>query len=217
MRYLYDQAPLYFNRERLSGPALLAIRASLDRLRRWDVENHPDRYVAISAFVAGRIRRAYGLESEVLYPPVDVERFRPGPPPEDYYLIVSSLSLHHWERPADAELNEAYRILSDPKLRLQHLLRLEDADLGAGRDLPPGLAELFWNAGALFREIDRWAHQNEAASNSLSRALLSGERTKLEARLTTLDEQLRARYESELEQLQSIDPGALPNEINNLI
>jgi glycosyltransferase involved in cell wall biosynthesis len=92
MRYLYDQAPLYFNRERLSRPALLAVRASLDRLRRWDARNHPDRYVAISGFVADRIRRAYGLESEVLYPPVDVERFRPGPPPEDYYLIVSSLT-----------------------------------------------------------------------------------------------------------------------------
>jgi glycosyltransferase involved in cell wall biosynthesis len=92
MRYLHDQAPHYFNRERLSAPALLAVRAALGRLRSWDAENHPDRYVAISRFVAGRIRRAYGRESEVLYPPVDTERFRPGPPPEDYYLIVSALA-----------------------------------------------------------------------------------------------------------------------------
>ena len=147
----------------------------------------------------------FALLGEARRPWLDPDKLK-----EKYFALAR-------ERSADAELNEAYRILSDPKLRLQHLLRLEDADLGAGRDLPPGLAELFWNAGALFREIDRWAHQNEAASNSLSRALLSGERTKLEARLTTLDEQLRARYESELEQLQSIDPGALPNEINNLI
>jgi glycosyltransferase involved in cell wall biosynthesis len=92
MRYLYDQAPLYFDRERRSLPALLAIRAGLGRLRRWDTGTHPDRYVAISRFVAGRIRRWYGRESEVLHPPVDTERFRPGPPPEDFYLIVSSLA-----------------------------------------------------------------------------------------------------------------------------
>ncbi len=57
--------------------------------------------------------------------------------------------------PADAELNEAFRVLSDPKLRLQHLLTLEGAQLTAGRPVPPSVAELFWNTGTVLREVDR--------------------------------------------------------------
>jgi hypothetical protein len=37
---------------------------------------------------------------------------------------------------ADADLNEAYRVLSDPKLRLHHLLTLDGAELTAGRQVP---------------------------------------------------------------------------------
>src|SRR5690606_26622952 len=36
--------------------------------------------------------RHYRREAEVIYPPVDVERFAPtGRPPEDFYLVVSRL------------------------------------------------------------------------------------------------------------------------------
>jgi glycosyltransferase involved in cell wall biosynthesis len=44
--------------------------------------------------VAGRIRRAYGREAEVLYPPVDVEAFTPGGAREDFYLTVSRLEAY---------------------------------------------------------------------------------------------------------------------------
>jgi hypothetical protein len=33
-------------------------------------------FVAISRFVADRIRRNYGRSADVIYPPVDVSRFR---------------------------------------------------------------------------------------------------------------------------------------------
>ena len=92
MRYLYDQKELYFNRERWSAPALRAIDAVLGSLRRWDLARHPDRYIAISHFVAARIERLYGMNAEVIYPPVDTERFRPRGAPGDYYLVVSSLA-----------------------------------------------------------------------------------------------------------------------------
>ena len=52
---------------------------------------------------------------------------------------------------ADAELNEAFRVLSDPKLRLHHLLTLDGAELTASRQVPPSVAELFWNTGTLLR------------------------------------------------------------------
>ena len=107
---------------------------------------------------------------------------------------------------ADAELNEAFRVLSDPKLRLQHLLTLEGAQLTAGRPVPPAVAELFWNTGTLLREVDRWLLQSEEASSALARALLSGERTRLEARLEELDRQLNATFETELDRLRDFGP-----------
>ena len=92
MRYLYDQKDLYFNRERWSAPALRAIEAVLGSLRRSDLARHPDRYIAISRFVAERIRRLYGMSAEVIYPPVDTNRFQPASTRGDYYLVVSSLA-----------------------------------------------------------------------------------------------------------------------------
>jgi len=63
-------------------------------LRHWDyrVAQRPTtHYVAISTEIQERIRRYYNRESSIIYPPVDVERFRPAPQHDDYYLIVSRL------------------------------------------------------------------------------------------------------------------------------
>jgi hypothetical protein len=120
---------------------------------------------------------------------------------------------------ADAELNEAFRILSDPKLRLQHFLTLEGVQLTPGRAVPPAVAELFWNAGTLLREIERWLLQNGEATGVLARALLSSERMRLEGKLEKLEEELNALYEAELAQLRQIDAANAgpPNELAKLI
>ena len=123
------------------------------------------------------------------------------------------------ERPADAELNEAFRVLSDPRLRLRHFLQLEGADLNAGRDVPPALADLFWNSGMLLREIDRWILQNAAGPSALTRALLSGERAKLETQLKELEQRLTATYEIEVMHLRAakISEPMSPNELKELV
>jgi len=109
------------------------------------------------------------------------------------------------ERPADAELNEAYRVLSDPRLRLRHLLTLEGMNLKANREIPPVLAELFWKTGTLLREVDRWLLRLADAGSALSRALLSGERAKLAHRLSEHEAKLDAAYEEALDRLREID------------
>lgn len=91
MRYLWDQSEHYFNRARQPAPLLFAIDLLLEDLRRWDRATHPDRYVAISQFVAERMRRVWGRTGRVIHPPVDVDRFTPIEAPEDFYLIVSAL------------------------------------------------------------------------------------------------------------------------------
>jgi glycosyltransferase involved in cell wall biosynthesis len=63
-------------------------------LRMWDKSNSKqvDSLVANSSVVKERINKYYGLESTVIYPPVEVERFTvSNEGPEDYYLIVSRL------------------------------------------------------------------------------------------------------------------------------
>jgi curved DNA-binding protein CbpA len=146
----------------------------------------------------------FALLGEARRPWLDPEKLK-----EKYFSLARAAS-------ADAELNEAFRILSDPKLRLHHLLTLEGAELTAGRPVPPSVAELFWNSGTLLREVERWLLRNQAAGSTLARALLQPERGKLEQRLGKLEEQLRATYQAELAQLPrgEID---WPNEMSRMV
>lgn len=61
--------------------------------RIWDfaASRRVDHYVAISQWAAACIWRAYQKPAEVLYPPVDVERFAPNLERGDYFLTVARL------------------------------------------------------------------------------------------------------------------------------
>ena len=94
MRYAWDQFDAYFGPQRLGRPASAAMRVAMDRLARWDRDTaaRANRYVAISHYVAGRIRRYYNREATVVYPPVDTDFFHPDSAvPGRYALIVSAL------------------------------------------------------------------------------------------------------------------------------
>ena len=119
-----------------------------------------------------------------------------------------------------AQLNEAFRVLSDPKLRLQHLLALEGAELVAGRPIPPSVAELFWNTGTLLREVERLLLKHASATGALARSLLKGEQAKLETSLAKLEEELKATYDTALERLRQVDAvwnSSAPNEMAELV
>ncbi|MBN3032686.1 MAG: glycosyltransferase [Candidatus Saganbacteria bacterium] len=70
----------------------------LEPVRQWDLATgrRVDHFIAISREVAGRIREIYGRKSDIIYPPVETEFFRPAPVDRDYYLIVSRLN--HYKR-----------------------------------------------------------------------------------------------------------------------
>jgi glycosyltransferase involved in cell wall biosynthesis len=94
MRYAWDQFDAYFGPERLGPLASAAMRRVMARLARWDRDTagRADRYVAISHYVAGRIRRYYNREATVVYPPVDTDFFQPGTAaPDRFALVVSAL------------------------------------------------------------------------------------------------------------------------------
>jgi len=86
----------YVQRSALSPMARASARLTMPIMRQWDVGSarRVDRFVAISNEVARRIRRTYGRGSDVIFPPVDVDRFRHDRAPGDYFLIVSRLNAY---------------------------------------------------------------------------------------------------------------------------
>jgi glycosyltransferase involved in cell wall biosynthesis len=92
MRYLWELYPSY--REQWTRSLLeRALMPPLTHyLRMWDYASaaRVDDFIANSENVRQRIRRTYRRESEVIYPPVNVESFF-ARAAEDYHLIVSEL------------------------------------------------------------------------------------------------------------------------------
>lgn len=83
MRYAWDLQHQYLRDMRLgTGVRGILTRLALHYLRVWDARSSDgvDVYVANSRFISRRARRAYRRDTLVVHPPVDVARFRCGPP-----------------------------------------------------------------------------------------------------------------------------------------
>ena len=94
VRYAWDQMNIYLKRSFLRriglGPL---IRWQLHTLRQWDQlsSSRVDYLLANSNFTAKRIWKYWRRRSEVLHPPVNVNRFEWNKPREDFYLSVCRL------------------------------------------------------------------------------------------------------------------------------
>jgi glycosyltransferase involved in cell wall biosynthesis len=89
-RWLYDR---YHDRVAgLPWPVALAARPALRYLRTRDaaVDDRVGAYLANSPVIARRLWKFYNRDAEVVYPPVDVERYEAGPRGE-FYLHVGRL------------------------------------------------------------------------------------------------------------------------------
>ena len=94
MRYAWDQMNTYLEQSKLSNFGLkIPIRYALHKLRQWDFlsSQRVDYLISNSNFTAKRIRKYWGLTSEVIHPPVDIERFNFKNTSEDFYLSVNRL------------------------------------------------------------------------------------------------------------------------------
>ena len=93
MRYIWDLYDDYFGAG-APVPMRVTMPPVAAALRRWDrrTSARVDRFVAISRFVADRIRRVWARDADVIYPPVDTARIALATDgPEDFYLVVSAL------------------------------------------------------------------------------------------------------------------------------
>lgn len=94
VRYAWDLYHQYLKESKLdSGIKGLLARYFLFKLRAWDFSttNRPDHYIAISQYVAKRIKKVYNKESIVIYPPVDTDSFTLTTETSDYYITCSRM------------------------------------------------------------------------------------------------------------------------------
>ena len=94
MRYAWDQFTAYFGPDRVGARASWFFRHAMRAMARWDASTagRVDQFVAISKYVATRIRRYYNRRASVVYPPVNTAFFRPDSDQVDRSaLVVSAL------------------------------------------------------------------------------------------------------------------------------
>jgi len=94
VRYAWDLYHQYLKEAKLDkGLMGIPIKWMLHYLRNWDAgtANRPDYYIAISHYIAKRIKKLYNKEALVIYPPVDCSNFTIGESTGDYYFTTSRM------------------------------------------------------------------------------------------------------------------------------
>jgi len=91
MRYIWDMYPQYRRGMNPFVGAIFSLAAHYVRLWDFAAASRVDYFVANSQFVASRIRKYYGRESTVIYPPVNASKGSITAARGDYYLAVGRL------------------------------------------------------------------------------------------------------------------------------
>ncbi|HED3054297.1 glycosyltransferase family 4 protein [Raoultella ornithinolytica] len=94
IRYAWDLQHQYLRESGLDkGIKGLLAKWILHKIRLWDYRtaNGVDHFIANSHFIARRIKKVYGRTADVIYPPVDVDRFNFSNEKENYYFTASRM------------------------------------------------------------------------------------------------------------------------------
>ncbi|WP_344737393.1 glycosyltransferase [Microbacterium awajiense] len=159
--YCHNPARWLYQREDYTRGASLAVRTALaalsPSLRRWDATAalSADAYLANSSVVADRIRRVYGIEAQVVHPPVSIDADGPQEAvdglDDGFFLTVA--------RPRGYKgtevLREAFRRMPDEQLVVVG---------AADRDGPPNVRGL----GEVSESQLRWLYAHARALTSVS-------------------------------------------------
>jgi glycosyltransferase involved in cell wall biosynthesis len=153
MRYAWDAADVYLGR----GPRRAVAAPLLAGLRRFDRRTATPaqitRVVAISEFVRERVRRYWDRDAGVVYPPVDIDSFRPdGLAPDDFYLMVAAFVPYKRIDLAVetfASMGRRLVVVGDGPLRAALARRVPRGVELLGRVAEPDLAKLYARCRAL--------------------------------------------------------------------
>lgn len=94
MRYAWDMYHSYLRDSKFNkGLRGLIAGQIFKKIRIWDLStaNRPDYYIANSYYVAKKIKKIYGKDSLVIYPPVDISLFSLRDKKEDFYITAGRL------------------------------------------------------------------------------------------------------------------------------
>ncbi|TFH86634.1 glycosyltransferase family 4 protein [Billgrantia azerbaijanica] len=94
MRYAWDMQHQYLRQTgHARGLMSLLMRWQLHRLRLWDYVSaqRVDHFIAISRYIQRRIERVYRREAQVIYPPVQVARYRYDRPRQNFYVTAARM------------------------------------------------------------------------------------------------------------------------------
>lgn len=114
IRYAWDLQHQYIKESKKGFITSWIMRYFLHKIRLWDYRtaNGVDYFIANSNFIAKRIRKVYGRDSTVIYPPVAVGKFKPNVNKQDFYFTASRLVPY---KKVDL-IAEAFSQLPDKKL-----------------------------------------------------------------------------------------------------
>ncbi len=94
MRYVWDLQDQYLKEAGLDmGLKGAVVKHILGRIREWDYKTaqQVDHFIANSHYIKDRIKRSYGRDSTVIYPPVDVNAFKLHEKKDNYFLAASRM------------------------------------------------------------------------------------------------------------------------------
>ena len=94
IRYAWDLQHQYLRESGLDkGLKSFLARLFLHKIRIWDCRtvHGVDHFIANSQFIARRIKKVYGREADVIYPPVDINKFKLNTNKQDYYFTASRM------------------------------------------------------------------------------------------------------------------------------
>jgi len=115
-RYAWDLQGQYLQESGLDrGLRGTIAKYFLHRFRLWDAgsADRVDDYIAISRFIARRIRKAYGRDATVIYPPVDIDYFCPAPETKEEFYLTASRVVPYKKIPL---IVEAFRTMPGKRL-----------------------------------------------------------------------------------------------------
>lgn len=92
MRYIWDLFEDYFGNSGKIKKSIIHLFTK--SLREWDFSSSSrvDLFLAISTYVAQRIKKFYGREAIIIHPPVHTDRFEAKGISEDFYLIANAIA-----------------------------------------------------------------------------------------------------------------------------
>jgi glycosyltransferase involved in cell wall biosynthesis len=94
IRYAWDLQHQYLQEAGITHGLKSAIaRMILHYIRLWDNRTAAgvDRFIANSSYIARRIKKSYGRDADIIFPPVDINAFTPIAKKDDFYFTASRM------------------------------------------------------------------------------------------------------------------------------